>query len=155
MPWKRVPNYDHTILVNERGEVFDATTAKHPKMRIHNHYYYVTLMKDSKPSPVAVHVLVCRAFHGEPVADANHVDHKNGNKLDNRPSNLEWVTPSTNIRRAKSKPVRGVANDGSFITFSHLAMVADFGFNVNAISKAIHRNESNYSQGFFWEYITI
>ena len=154
MPWKKVGNYDHNILVNEKGEVLDATTALRPKVRIHNGYYHVTLMKDGKPSPIAVHRLVCTSFHGVPTDSKNHVDHKNGNKLDNRASNLEWVSPSVNIRRAKSKPVRGVAEDGSSVTFSHLAMAADFGFNVNGISKALHRNASNYSQGFFWEYIT-
>lgn len=154
MAWKKVLGYDNNILVNERGEVFDATRVARPKLRIHNQYYYVTLMKDHKPSPVAVHTLVCRAFHGEPPVGCNQVDHRNGNKLDNRPSNLEWVSASVNVRRAKSRPVRGVAKDGASVTFSHLAMAADFGFNVNTISKAIHRNESNYSQGYFWEYIS-
>lgn len=154
MPWKKVPGYDHNIMVNEKGEVFDGTTARRPKVRLHNGYLHVTLMKDGKPHPVAVHRLVCTAFHGNPKSETSQVDHKNGDKLDNRPLNLEWVSPSTNIRRAKSRPVRGVATDGSSVVFSHLAMAADFGLNVNKISKAIHRNKSNFSQGYFWEYVT-
>lgn len=152
MPWKKVDGYDHNIMVNEKGEVLDATTALRPKLRIHNGYYHVTLMRNGKPSPVAVHRLVCKVFHGAPKDNKTQVDHKNGNKLDNRASNLEWVTPSVNIRRAKSKAVRGVSRDGQSVTFSHLAMAADFGFNVNGISKALHRNASHFSQGFYWEY---
>lgn len=152
--WKRVHGYDHNILANENGEVFDATSASRPKVRIHNGYYHVTLKKKGKPSPVAVHRLVCFAFHGDPPFDNMQVDHKNGNKLDNRPCNLEWVTPSVNIRRAKSKAVRGTAEDGSYVEFSHLAMAADFGFNVNSISKVLHKRVDGTSQGYHWEYVT-
>lgn len=152
--WKRVYGYDHNILVNENGEVLDATSASRPKVRVHNNYYHVTLRKEGRPSPVAVHRLVCIAFHGDPPTDNMQVDHKNGNKLDNRACNLEWATPTVNIRRAKSKGVRGTAEDGSFIVFSHLAMAADFGFNVNAINKSLHRRTGGMSQGYHWEYIT-
>lgn len=46
-----------------------------------------------------VHRLVASTFLGE-LPNGHQVDHKNGNKIDNRPDNLEYVLPGENIRRA-------------------------------------------------------
>lgn len=50
---------------------------------------------------VAVHRLVCLAFHGVPPTDAHVVARRNGIKTDNSPSNLYWAT-------------RGEANKAAF-----------------------------------------
>lgn len=46
-----------------------------------------------------VHVLVAEAFLGARPAGMQ-VNHKNGVKTDARPENLEWVTPSANLKHA-------------------------------------------------------
>lgn len=46
-----------------------------------------------------VHRIVALTFLGEPVED-QQVNQKNGNKEDNRVSNLEWVSPSENIQHS-------------------------------------------------------
>ena len=46
-----------------------------------------------------VHRLVCEAFHGKPNFDDATVDHIDGDRLNNRADNLEWVTRSENTRR--------------------------------------------------------
>ena len=155
MPWRRVNshNFDHKILVDKNGRVYDATSCREIKQRVKNGYKAVVLLVDGKYKMFGVHQLVCYAFHGAPPSPEFQPDHINGDKFDNRSRNLEWVTPKTNIRRAKSKKVRGTAADGSYVVFSHLAMAADFGFNVNAISKVLNKRQDGTSQGFHWEYI--
>ena len=47
-----------------------------------------------------VHAAVARAFIGEPPTQKHTVNHKNGDKLYNRPENLEWMTQAENNRHA-------------------------------------------------------
>ena len=52
------------------------------------------------------HVLVALAFIGIPPSSLHEVNHKDGNKLNNHFSNLEWVTKSENIRHADRTGLR-------------------------------------------------
>ena len=51
-----------------------------------------------KKTTTRAHILVCLAFHGEKPTELHQVNHKDGNKLNNTPDNLEWVTASENCR---------------------------------------------------------
>lgn len=63
-----------------------------------------------------VHRLISIAFHGPPLR-GHHVDHINGDKADNRPENLRWVSHSQNLRAARKthgrSKYRGVDARGS------------------------------------------
>ena len=100
MTWKRVRhhNLDHRIIVNENGQVYDATSCREVPQKQKNGYMVVYLKVDGKLKTIGVHRLVCDAFHGAPPSPEHIPDHINANRSDNRPSNLEWVTPKTNIR---------------------------------------------------------
>jgi hypothetical protein len=58
-------------------------------------------------SNLYVHRLVCEAFHGPPPAADSQVDHVDGDSLNNRADNLEWVTQRENVTRACGKRRRG------------------------------------------------
>jgi hypothetical protein len=62
-------------------------------------YYRVVLCCNGKTHKKSVHRLVAEAFLPNP-GDKPQVNHKDGNKLNNNVSNLEWCTASENSRHA-------------------------------------------------------
>jgi hypothetical protein len=60
-----------------------------------------------KQRPMMVHRLVLMAFAGLPPSPAHEGNHINGDKLDNRPENLEWVTRAENIKHAYDTNLHG------------------------------------------------
>lgn len=77
-----------------------------------NGYAYVSLSFDNTAKTVKVSRLVAKAFIPNP-NNYEEVDHINADKTNNTVSNLEWVTPEENKRRAqalgllKKKPKSG------------------------------------------------
>lgn len=69
-------------------------------------YRMVALTNDSGEilQNVSLHRLMAKAFLGD-FPDLQ-VNHKNGNKLDNSLTNLEWVTPSENTRHSNVNGLR-------------------------------------------------
>jgi hypothetical protein len=59
-------------------------------------YPRVALYRNRKPHTFTVHTLVAKAFLGP--ARGRQVNHKDGNKLNNRVRNLEWVSAKANVR---------------------------------------------------------
>lgn len=84
-----------------------------------NGYLRVGLYKERKQKWFSVALLVAHAFVGVK-PEGLQVNHRDGNKLNNQASNLEYVTPSENLRHAfcmgLSKATRGSKNPGSKLT---------------------------------------
>lgn len=69
-----------------------------------NGYYSVCLSKDGKSYCFGVHVLVAHAFvPGYDKDNANEVNHKDENRLNNVPSNLEWCSRKYNLNYGSYK----------------------------------------------------
>jgi len=61
-------------------------------------YLQIRIWHNGKPSAKMVHSLVASLFIGPKPSDKHEVNHKNGDRADNRVENLEWVTSSGNKR---------------------------------------------------------
>ena len=73
-------------------------------------YPSITYGPRANKRTLKIHVLVCLAFHGPKPSPDHEVCHKNGNRQDNRASNLRWGTQAENMadRDAHGRTARGV-----------------------------------------------
>ena len=105
--WKPIKGYEDTHDVSNLGRVRRSLTApirgstkrgRILKGDAATGYIRVTLRSDAKSDRKLLHRLVANAFlDGMP---RQHVNHKDGNKLNNRLDNLEYVTDQENVRHA-------------------------------------------------------
>lgn len=113
-------------------------------------YVSVLLVKNDSKKHINVHRLVMLSFVG-PCPQGMCVDHKDGNKHNNRLSNLEYVTLSENLRRAYASglhlgPHRKAvlverAADGHVREFPSVRSAARFlGLKHSALSEALMRH---------------
>jgi hypothetical protein len=64
-------------------------------------YFVVRLSNEGKLKLFNIHKLVAHAFLG-PCPEGKEVDHRNGNQLDNRSENLQYLTHKENDRKGKN-----------------------------------------------------
>lgn len=95
--WKDVPGYAGLYQVSNAGRVRNARSGRVLKLhRQGRGYCQAMLSKDGHRSHPLVHRLVALAFIPNP-DNKPQINHINGDKGDNRPSNLEWCTLSENL----------------------------------------------------------
>lgn len=102
----RIRSLERTVKREKRGTITWPDIILKPQMTTAG-YPFVKLCKDYEKSNHLIHRLVCSAFLDNPEKKP-HVNHKNGVRGDSYLLNLEWVTPSENIRHYHQvlKPMR-------------------------------------------------
>jgi len=104
--WLPVRGIEHSYSVSSDGRIRRETTRTCGKSGsilvgavAANGYLRMTMMYPKKQRCVLAHRLVAEAFIPNP-NNFPQVNHINGDKLDNRATNLEWCTPSQNKRHS-------------------------------------------------------
>lgn len=95
--WKDIPGYEGLYVVSTLGKVKNKRTDKILKpMHNGNNYFQVEIRKNGVPKRCLVHRLVAQSFFSDFSTDLE-INHKNGDKADNRLCNIELVTRSENL----------------------------------------------------------
>lgn len=149
--WKIIP-FEENYEVSQSGEVRNATTKHIKSLRIsESGYYRVTLYPSGKT--YSVHKLVISTWTKNP-DNLPIINHKDGNKLNNNVSNLEWCTHSYNYRHARDvlktiSPVDWVGGKNPSVTLDYgLVYSLKFGvlnkIPVNILSKMFGLREETF-----------
>lgn len=165
--WKTVKGFEGRYEVSSLGRVRSIPPmVKHPKIRKKfldkDGYEGCSLRGDGKYFTKKVHRLVAEAFIPNQ-ENEREINHKNGDKKDNRVENLEWVSHSENQRHKNRvlkkynngwRPPKKVMNQETGEVFSSYIEAAEsVGLKKScAISNAISRNGT--CGGFRWKKIT-
>ena len=119
--WKSVKNYEDKYMISDRGRIKTVgryivyrkgTSAVYVKQKIlkpavNPHGYKHIKLCDKRD--YSIHRLVAIAFLENP-----EIDHIDGNKLNNKVSNLEWVSYEVNNKRAYDLGLKKRIHAGQF-----------------------------------------
>lgn len=98
--WKSIKGYEGKYSVSSYGRVRnDQTGHMSYGSRTRAGYLHLPLSRDGEVKYVYVHRLVAKCFL-EQTDGRTEVNHKDGNKGNNRVDNLEWVTSVGNMKHA-------------------------------------------------------
>lgn len=111
-------------------------------------YLHATLKDNGRKNTYDLHRLVAEMFIPNPLSK-KEVNHLNGNKADNRTSNLEWATPRENGSHASRTGLvpRGERNHNAKLTTDKVRKIrSSIGKSQSQLAR-----EFGVSQGTIWE----
>lgn len=101
-----IPGFENSYLISKEGNIKSLPKDNYSKGESllkpsikRNGYACAVLFKNTKRNYIGVHRLVALTFIPNP-ENKLHVNHKDGNKLNNHVENLEWMTASENQKHS-------------------------------------------------------
>jgi hypothetical protein len=170
--WKDVVGYEGVYQVSNHGRVKRIGHARgatpgrilKPAQNLKG-YLHVSLSRSQKRRDAEVHRLVAEAFLWHAPSPDHEVNHKNGNKQDNRVENLEWVTRCQNVQhsvrqlhadrakgeenghaKATAREVRRIRQLYASGKYSHMQLGEMFGLGHTTIGAIVRRETWKHVQ---------
>lgn len=111
--WKPIRGLENYFAVSSHGNVKSIRTGTILKSRLTRGYLYIVLLVNAGEfhfrRNIPIHRLVAQEFCDNRL-ERKEVNHKDGNKLNNHASNLEWISRSENIRHSYAIGLRPSPN---------------------------------------------
>lgn len=170
--WKDIKGYEELYQVSNLGRIKRKKHKRYDRNQMMNEkiikpainrfgYLRITLCKNSKHKCYSVHRLVIENFVGE---SELQVDHKDGNKLNNRLDNLEYVTSKENTNRAWKNGQSKPNNNRKVLQYDKNGNFIKEWSNISLILKKMNKSQSNgninnccsgrtkNAYGYIWKY---
>lgn len=172
--WKDIPGYENLYEASNLGRIRTNINKvsyskvrkckRHWKQRIlkvrmsfnkKGIYPRVSLWKNGQEKDWLVHRLIALTFIGKPPRDKPIINHKDGNKTNNRLDNLEWCDYKENLSHAykndlNKEPIHikliNISNNNEKTFISEAKASIYLGKNKGYISNLYSRGKSNYKK---------
>ena len=161
--WVDIYGFDGKYQISNFGRVRSLTRSDYKQQTNWKGYKIVTLFGDGFRKTIGVHRLVALHFIPNP-GQLDQVNHKDGDKKNNRVENLEWCTNRENQRHAvkmgltvphNERAVLCISPDGSKRVFKSATEAGRIlGINPGSISTICCKSEKyrHTAGGYKWEF---
>jgi hypothetical protein len=146
--FKEIPGYDGRYFINQEGQIWSTVRNRLLTQHLDAQKKYLTVLigkfKGDRAMPKAIHRLMGLTWMGDPpgpigTARGNYcINHKDGNKLNNHLSNLEWVTVEDNARHAWRNGLNTQVGETSTSSVFSSSTVRDIRIRLISGEKPIH-----------------